>query len=294
MTETRPPHLDADDFEPELHHPGDHYVEPGEPIDLEPMTGFGARLHPIGWVAVGVLVIAAAYHTVLDTKYMIGNFGWWQWVALLAVVGLSSQPDLLNAVRVGLESITNATRTLAWILAWVVFVVQFFNVITRYGNEYVDQDILIGQASSLAWQTFGALFLLGANYGVRDGVNPRIDFWWADFGLKTKARLDFVLHTALFLPFVWMAARILHPYAEISLGKKRSGEWPSGWRVWETWEQSPDADQLPVGPIKAMLLVGFVLIGLQIVAEIIKTGFVWLGRSDYGDIKEHDAPQRIE
>jgi len=261
---------------------------------LEPMQGFWAKLHPIGWVAVGLLLTAAIYHTVLSTKYMIGNFRWWQWVALLGVVALSAAHGVLNQVRLGIELISSVTKTIAWILAWVVFAVQLFNVVTRYGNEYVDQDILIGQMTSLAWQSFAVMFLLGANYGIRDAVNPRIDFWWADFSHKVKARLDFVLHVTLFLPFVFVAARMLRGYAATSLGQKRSGVWPDGWHVWNTWEQSPDADQLPVGPIKAMLLVAFVLIGLQIIAEIIKTGFVWLGRSDFGDIREHQAPQRIE
>jgi TRAP-type mannitol/chloroaromatic compound transport system permease small subunit len=98
----------------------------------------------------------------------------------------------------------------------------------------------------------------------------------------------------LFLPFLFMAIRILQPYAAIALGRKRDGSWPSGYRVWETWEQSSDADQLPVGPIKALLLIGFVLMAVQIVAELIKTGFVIAGRRKYADVKDTDAPQRIE
>ena len=87
---------------------------------------------------------------------------------------------------------------------------------------------------------------------------------------------------------------VLQPYASISLGRKRDGTWPSGYRVWETWEQSPDADQLPVGHIKALLLVGFVLIAFAVISELIKTGFVIAGRPQYGTIRKEDAPQRIE
>ena len=91
-----------------------------------------------------------------------------------------------------------------------------------------------------------------------------------------------------------MAIRISQPYAATSLGRKFDGEWPNGVRVWETWEQSSNAGELPVGPIKAMILVAFVLFGLQIVAELIKTGFVMMGDADHGELKESDAPQRIE
>ncbi|MEO1063169.1 MAG: TRAP transporter small permease subunit [Actinomycetota bacterium] len=252
------------------------------------------RVHPLGWVAGLTLVVAALYHTVLDTDYLIGNLEAWQWGALVAGVVVSFSHRTLHGIRLGLERIGDVSKAAAWMLAWVVFFAQLFNVVTRYTNPLVDQDILIGEVTSLVWQAFALLFLLGINYGVRDGVNPRIDFWWASFSNRAKAWLDFVLHAALLLPFIWLAIRILQPYAATSLGRQRDGTWPEGFRVWETWEQSPDADQLPVGAIKAMILVAFVLFGLQIIAELIKTGFVIIRRDDLGDIVEVDAPVRVE
>jgi len=259
-----------------------------------PASIAATRLHPLGWVAVGLLVLALIYHTVLDTKYMIGNFSWWQWVALAAIVFLAWFPDVLHTLRVFLERTGNLSKTAAWVLAWVVFFTQLFNVVTRYTNPLVDRDILIGQVTSVVWQSFALMFLLGVNYGVRDGINPRIDFWWADFSNKAKAWLDFVLHVFLLFPFIWVATRILQSYATIALGQRRDGTWPEGWAVWRTWEQSGDADQLPIGAIKAMLFVAFILFGLQILAEMIKTGFVMVGRDDYGDVEETHAPLRVE
>lgn len=255
---------------------------------------FFRGIHPLGWTVGAVLIIAVAYHTVLDTEYLIGNLAAWQWVALAIVVALALRPVLLHRLRVAIESVSTVTRTIAWILAWAVFGFQLFNVITRYGNDLVDQDILFGEVVSLAGYSFALMFLIGVNFGIRDGVNPRIDFWWANFHPKTKATLDFVIHALLLFPFVWMAIRISQPYAATSLGRRFNGEWPSGHRVWETWEQSTDAGQLPVGPMKAMILVSFVLFGLQLIAELIKTGFVMMGNSEYGKLKAVDAPQRIE
>lgn len=252
------------------------------------------RLHPLGWVAVAILAVAVVFHTVLDTNYLIGDLAAWQWAVLVGVVVLAAFPAVLHRLRLGLEKIGTASKWAAITLAWVVFFVQLFNVITRYANPLVEQDILIGEMTSLAWQAFGLLFLLGISFGVRDGVNPRIDFWWHKLAAKPKAWLDFVLHTLLLLPFTWMAIRLLTGYTEISLGRKRDGTWPEGFRVWETWEQSSDADQLPVGPIKAMILVAFILFTLQIVAQLIKDGFVMMGRTDLGQMVESDAPIRIE
>lgn len=252
------------------------------------------RLHPIGWLALAFGLIATLYQTVFSTKYLVGNMTVAHWFVVVLVVALAALHQGLHGIRIAIESVSSVTKPLTSILVWVVFIVQFFNVTTRYGNQLVERDIYYGEAVSIAWQAFALIALLGLNHGVRYGVNPRIDFWWAEFSDKTKAALDFVVHATLLLPFAFMAMRLLRGYTTIALGQRRSGEWPSGWRVWENWEQATDAGQLPVGPIKAMLLVGFVLFALQVFAEVIKTGFVLIGRPEYGSLVERDAPMRIE
>lgn len=253
-----------------------------------------ARLHPIGWMAGSTIVLAFAARLFWDTEYWIGNLVWWNWLVLAGALAMGLWHDGLDRIRRGVESIATFGLTAAWILAWVVFLLQLFNVITRYGNDLVETDILFGETTSLAWQSFALMFLLAINFGVREGVNPRIDFWWANFSAKRKAWLDFVIHSALLLPFIVMAIRILRGYAATSLGRRHNGEWPSSWRVWETWEEGVDAGSLPVGPIKVMLLVAFILFGLQILAEMIKTGFVMIGDDEKGDLVEHESPLRVE
>jgi len=265
-------------------------VDGGPTERVRPFYG----VHPVGYVAAIVLVLAVYATVATDTNYLIGNFGWGLWTFFVVTVVLAFVPIVLHRIRLAIEVLSTITKTIAWILAWAVFGFQLFNVFTRYGNDLVEQDILLGEVVSLAAQSFALMFLLGINYGVRDGVNPRIDFWWANFSNKKKAWLDFVLHATLLVPFTWMAIRILQPYAATSLGRRFDGTWPEGGAVWRTWEQSTDAGQLPVGPIKAMILVAFCLMALQLLAELIKTGFVMMGREDYGDVKDADAPQRIE
>ncbi len=255
--------------------------------------GFSTRLHPLGWVALAVLV-GAVLGSLVGTDFLIGNLLWWHWLVLVGTVLLSTSTAAMDVIRRFLERIPDFTGAIAWRLAWMVFFIQLFNVVTRYTNNWFERDILFGQSTSLAWMTFSLLFLLGVNYGVKAGVNPRIDFWWAEFKPQTKAWLDFVLHCLLFLPFLFMGARLLIRYAGVSLGQRRDGSWPEGWRVWETWEQATDADQLPVGPIQAFIFVGFCLWGLQILAEVIKNGFVMMGRADLADVEESDAPLRVE
>ena len=267
----------------------------GAALETKPGTSLVRRLHPSGWVAVATLLAALVAHLFIDTRYLIAHFEWWWWPLLVAAIAMSAWHSGLNRLRIWIEAIPSFTLRITMVLAWAVFVLQFFNVITRYSNEYVEQDILIGEVVSLAWQSFGLMFLVAMNVGIRDGVNPRIDFWWINFSNKTKAALDFAMHTVLLLPFVFMSIRILQSYVASSLGRKAgSGEWPAGWRVWQSWEEAVDAGGLPVGPIKAFLLIGFGLFGLQLMAEVIKTGFVLIGREDYGAVVKRDTPQRIE
>lgn len=254
-----------------------------------------AKVHPIGLVAIGALIAAAIGHVGFETDRIVGNMSWWQWLFLVVVAAMGFAPEALNGLRLAIESMSVVTLRIAWISAWMVFIVQFITVVTRYLNPLVGSDILIGQLASSATWFFGIIALLGLNHGVKQGVNPRIDFWWADWSDRKKAWLDFVMHTFFFLPFLYAANLILRSYAATSLGQRRGdGTWPSGWRVWDSWESAQDADELPLGPLKALIFVGFVMFALQIGAEIIKTGFVLMGNADYGDVAEGTEMQRIE
>ena len=260
--------------------------------DVTSLPAWFTRIHPLGWVAV-VYAGLAVILMLMGSEFLLGNLTW-QWLAIAGMLAASFSFAFLDKVRHGIERLSGVCAAIAWRLTWVVFALQLFNVITRYTNSWFEQDILIGQMTSLAWMSFGMIFLIGVNYGTKAGINPRIDFWWANFHKRTKAWLDFVLHAFLLLPFIITGLRLLRGYAAISLGQKRSGDWPSGWRVWETWEQSGDADQLPVGPIQAFILIAFVFWGLQVFAELIKTGFVIVGEDELGQISESDAPMRVE
>lgn len=254
-----------------------------------------AKVHPVGYVAIGALIAALIGHLAFDTERLVGNMAIWQWVLLVVIIVLSFIPPALNAVRASIEIVGKTAGRFVWVLGWIVFFAQLFNVITRYLNPLFEADILIGEVTSVAWQTFALMALIGLPYGVLAAVNPRIDFWWAEFSDRTKAWLDFLMHTFLFLPFLFSMTFILRRFAATSLGQRFGDKsWPSGWRVWETWESSPDASQLPVGPIKAFIFVGFVMFALQIGAEVIKTGFVLMGKRDYGQIASGDEMQRIE
>jgi TRAP-type mannitol/chloroaromatic compound transport system permease small subunit len=202
-------------------------------------------------------------------------------------------PGLLYRMRVVIESVTSFTGRISWILAWVVFVLGLYNVVTRYIARFIERDIIVGELFDLQWMVFGGLFLFGLNYGVREGVNPRIDFWWADFSAKKKALIDLIFHVFLFLPFLIVAMRVLWVWSLAGMGRSFDGTW-STWKVWEIWEQSTDAGGLPRGPIKLLILIGFFLMASQVVAEIIKQILVLMDRDDLAGVTAHKGPLRVE
>lgn len=200
---------------------------------------------------------------------------------------------LLYRLKEGIESVTSFTGNISLWLVWLVFVLGLFNVVTRYAGRFIRRDIIIGEVFDLQWMIFGALFLLGFNYGVREGVNPRIDFWWTNFSAKRKAWIDLIIHSLLFLPFLITGIRILWGYSMTALGRSFDGSW-STWQIWEIWEQSTDAGGLPRGPIKFLLLLGFILMATQVIAEIIKQILVLRGREDLAELATSQIPLRVE
>lgn len=200
---------------------------------------------------------------------------------------------VLYRVKEAIESVTRFTGKVSLWIVWIVFFLGFFNVVTRYAARFIKRDIIIGEVFDLQWMAFGALFLLGYNYGVKEGVNPRIDFWWKDFSAKRKAWIDLVLHTTLFLPFLILAIRMLWSWSLTAMGRSFDGSW-STWKVWEIWEQSTDAGGLPRGPIKFLMLVGLILMATQVVVEIIKQILVLRGRQDLAGVAVSSIPLRVE
>ena len=200
---------------------------------------------------------------------------------------------ILDWVRARIERIADAGGFVARYLVLVVFAVGILNVILRYWGRATDTTLVSNRWIDVQWQLFGVLFLVGFPYGIKEKVNPRVDFWHANFTARRKALIDFVLHTVLLLPYAIFGVRVVWPFAMSALGRRFDGTWPT-WKVWTTWENSSNPNGLPVGPIKAMIVVGFVLFGLQVIAEMIKAGFVLAGLAGEELIEEPDVPVRIE
>ena len=119
------------------------------------------------------------------------------------------------------------------IIVWLVLVVSLLsagNALMRYAFRYSSNAYLEAQ-----WYLFSLIFLLGGAYALKHNAHVRIDLVYGRLSKRTQAWIDLV-GTLLFL----------------------------------IREMSPDVGGLPRWPIKIALPVGFALLALQGLSELIK------------------------
>ncbi len=117
----------------------------------------------------------------------------------------------------------------------------------------------------LQWYLFGAAFLLAAAYTLRQNEHIRIDIVYGAFSRRVQHWIDLFGHVFFLMPFVILMIYYFVPYVSLSV---RSGE------------MSSSAGGLIIWPAKALLLAGFLLLGLQGVSEIIKKIAIMLDALD--------------
>jgi TRAP-type mannitol/chloroaromatic compound transport system permease small subunit len=84
----------------------------------------------------------------------------------------------------------------------------------------------------------------------------RVDLFYSNYSPKTKAIVDVISQLFLILPFVLLILYVSFDYISLSYNQN---------------EISPDPGGLAYRwAIKSMMVVGFVLLGLQSLAEIVK------------------------
>ena len=157
-----------------------------------------------------------------------------------AALGLSRAIDTLNEL-------------IGRYVSWLILVA----VLVSAGNAVVRKafDISSNACLELQWYLFGAAFLLAAAYTLKQNEHIRIDIVYGHFSRRVQHWID-LLGTLFFLmPFVLLMLWFLVPYVRNSV---LSGE------------VSANAGGLIIWPSKALLLAGFLLLGLQGISEAIK------------------------
>jgi TRAP-type mannitol/chloroaromatic compound transport system permease small subunit len=175
----------------------------------------------------------------------------------------------MNALLALSRAIDALTERIGRLVIWLVLVatlVSAGNALARWA---------LGASSNawleIQWYLFGAVFLLAAGYTLKHNGHVRIDIFYGRLSAKGQAWIDLIGGLLFLLPMagllVWLA-------------------WPMFMDAWTTHEMSPDAGGLLRWPVKLLLPVGFGLLALQGVAEIIKRIGVLTGAL----VLEHEVP----
>lgn len=125
----------------------------------------------------------------------------------------------------------------------------------------------------IQWYMFGVMFLLGASYTLRMNEHVRVDIIYGNLSERGKLWIDLLGGIFFLLPattiLCWMS-------------------WPMFVNSYEIHEMSNNAGGLLRWPIKLMLPVGFFLLTLQGLAEVIKRIAVLTG--DYTLDVKYEKP----
>lgn len=107
----------------------------------------------------------------------------------------------------------------------------------------------------LQWYLFGAAFMGAAAYTLQQNEHIRIDVFYASRSRKTQHWIDLLGHIFFLLPFAVLMAWLL---------------WPYTFQAFYSGQVSTNAGGLIIWPARAILLVGFIMLVLQALAEIVK------------------------
>ena len=141
-------------------------------------------------------------------------------------------------------------RIVCW-LTVPIFVSMAYEIIVRYAFTAPTM-----WAYDISRMLYGALFMLGAGYGLYRGIHIRADFIYRHWSPRTQGIVDGTLYILFYFPglivFAWMATEFAY-------------------ESWIIFERGMDTAWMPyVFPIKTALPVGIVMLLIQGVSELLK------------------------
>ena len=165
-----------------------------------------------------------------------------------ALLALSRRIDALTE-RIG--------RSAIWIVL-IVVLISAGNAIMRYAFNYSYNALL-----EVQWYLFGLLFLSCSGYTLLRNEHVRIDLLSSKLSKRGQAWID-IFGIIFFLMPMAVAILVL--------------SWPVFMHAFESGEMSNSAGGLIVWPARLMIPVGFALLIMQGVSELIKRIGFLLGR----------------
>jgi TRAP-type mannitol/chloroaromatic compound transport system permease small subunit len=161
---------------------------------------------------------------------------------------------------------------------WVYWLI-LAAVLVSAGNAIIRKafDMSSNAWLELQWYLFGAVFMLAAAHTLERNEHIRIDIISNMLSKRLRDWIDVFGHVFMLLPF---AALMVYE------------SWPFFYNSWRSGEMSGSAGGLILWPPRLVILVGFVLLLLQGVSELIKRIAVMRGEiaDPYATQPAHHVP----
>jgi TRAP-type mannitol/chloroaromatic compound transport system permease small subunit len=197
-------------------------------------------------------------------------------IAILWTLVFDRSMSVLIRLARGIDAVTAFVgKAVSWLILLAVLV-SAGNAISRKAFDVASNAWL-----ELQWYLFGASYLLAAAYTLQQNEHIRIDILYNMYSRRRQNAVDLFGHIFFLMPFVLLMLAYFFPYVLLS---------------YETGEVSTNAGGLIIWPGKLMLLLGFGLLALQGVSEIIKKIAIMRGLmpDEHQHVASHQSLDDIE
>ena len=158
---------------------------------------------------------------------------------------------------------------------WMILVTTLISA----GNAIVRKlfNVSSNGLLEIQWYLFAAVFLLGSGYAFMKNAHVRIDFISSKFSARGRNWVDIFGILVFLFPLCYMM---------VTLG------WPVFHNAWVSGEMSSNAGGLIRWPVYGLIPLGFVILAIQAVSELIKRIAFLTGNGP--DVLAHDGPSDEE
>ncbi len=204
-----------------------------------------------------------------------------QWTAGIERRFLSSATMFRCRMRGGvmdkLEGFSRAVDTLNRVIGRATVWLILASIVVSAGNALMRK--FFGLASNFwlegQWHLYGAAFLCAGGYVLLVNEHVRVDVLSQRIGPRLQAWLDGTVMLLVVLPLCALLVYL--------------GSWMA-WRAWRSGETSWFTDGPLRWPVLMCLPLGFGLLGLQALSEVIKRASFLLHRREQASLVESDLP----
>lgn len=181
--------------------------------------------------------------------------------------------NLLLKLSKGIDAFIDKLGGIIKLIVVLTIAATFLNAFLRYLGKAIAQTLISNELIQVQWYLFSMIFLFGFPYILLHNTNVRVDFLYAKWGPRRRAFIDFFGTLLFLIPFCLLAI-----YVSINPVLIAWGRLPDG--TFGAWEVSSDAGGLPMAPLKTLIILGFLLLLIQAVSQLIKYLAILTGRHE--------------